>query len=87
MISIIVATIFMLISQLTIQQMANYVFPNYYGNAKIQSLSVVMMGGGMIIAAVIAKPLAKKFGKAEISVASNMVAGIVCFLLYFIRIC
>ena len=85
LISIIVATIFMLISQLTIQQMANYVFPNYYGNAKIQSLSVVMMGGGMIIAAVIAKPLAKKFGKAEISVASNMVAGIVCFLLDFIR--
>lgn len=85
LISIIVATIFMLISQLTIQQMANYVFPNYYGNAKIQSLSVVMMGGGMIIAAVIAKPLSKKFGKAEISVASNMVAGIVCFLLYFIR--
>lgn len=85
LISIIVATIFMLISQLTIQQMANYVFPNYYGNAKIQSLSVVMMGGGMIIAAVIAKSLAKKFGKAEISVASNMVAGIVCFLLYFIR--
>lgn len=85
LISIIVATIFMLISQLTIQQMANYVFPNYYGNAKIQSLSVVMMGGGMIIAAVIAKLLAKKFGKAEISVASNMVAGIVCFLLYFIR--
>lgn len=85
LISIIVATIFMLISQLTIQQMANYVFPNYYGNAKIQSLSVVMMGGGMIIAAVIAKPLAKKFGKAEISVASNMVAGIVCILLYFIR--
>ena len=85
LISIIVATIFMLISQLTIQQMANYVFPNYYGNAKIQSLSVVMMGGGMIIAAVIANPLAKKFGKAEISVASNMVAGIVCFLLYFIR--
>ena len=85
LISIIVATIFMLISQLTIQQMANYVFPNYYCNAKIQSLSVVMMGGGMIIAAVIAKPLAKKFGKAEISVASNMVAGIVCFLLYFIR--
>ena len=85
LISIIVATIFMLISQLTIQQMANYVFPNYYGNAKIQSLSVVMMGGGMIIAAVIAKPLSKKFGKAEISVASNMVAGIVCALLYFIR--
>ena len=76
LISIIVASIFMLISQLTIQQMANYVFPNYYGNAKVQSLSVVMMGGGMVIAAVIAKPLAAKFGKAEISVVSNMVAGV-----------
>lgn len=65
LISIIVATIFMLISQLTIQQMANYVFPNYYGNAKIQSLSVVMMGGGMIIAAVIAKPLAKSSVKQK----------------------
>ena len=50
LISIIVATIFMLISQLTIQQMANYVFPNYYGNAKIQILSLVMMSGVMIIA-------------------------------------
>ena len=85
LISIIVASIFMLISQLTIQQMANYVFPNYYGNAKVQSLSVVMMGGGMVIAAVIAKPLAAKFGKAEISVVSNMVAGVVSLLLYFIR--
>ena len=75
----------MLISQLTIQQMANYVFPNYYGNAKVQSLSVVMMGGGMVIAAVIAKPLAAKFGKAEISVVSNMVAGVVSLLLYFVR--
>lgn len=65
LISIIVATIFMLISQLTIQQMANYVFPNYYGNAKIQSLSVVMMGGGMIIAAVIAKPLSKSSVKQK----------------------
>ena len=85
LISIIVASIFMLISQLTIQQMANYVFPNYYGDAKVQSLSVVMMGGGMLIAAIIAKPLAAKFGKAEISVASNMLAGIVSLLLYFIR--
>ena len=85
LISIIVASIFMLISQLTIQQMANYVFPNYYGNAKVQSLSVVMMGGGMVIAAVIAKPLAAKFGKAEISVVSNMVAGVVSLLLYFVR--
>lgn len=85
LISIIVASVFMLISQLTIQQMANYVFPNYYGNAKAQSLSMVVMGGGMIVAAVIAKPLANKIGKAEMSVAANVIAGAVCIILYFLR--
>ncbi len=85
LISIIVASVFMLISQLTIQQMANYVFPNYYGNAKAQSLSMVVMGGGMIVAAVIAKPLANKIGKAEMSVAANVTAGAVCIILYFLR--
>lgn len=85
LISIIVASVFMLISQLTIQQMANYVFPNYYGNAKAQSLSMVVMGGGMIVAALIAKPLANKIGKAEMSVAANLIAGAVCIILYFLR--
>lgn len=85
LISIIVASVFMLVSQLTIQQMANYVFPNYYGNAKAQSLSMVVMGGGMLVAALIAKPLAKKIGKAEMSVIANMLAGIVCIILYFVR--
>lgn len=64
LISIIVATIFMLISQLTIQQMANYVFRIITVTLKL-SLSVVMMGGGMIIAAVIAKPLAKSSVKQK----------------------
>ena len=85
LISIIVASVFMLVSQLTIQQMANYVFPNYYGNAKAQSLSMVVMGGGMLVAALIAKPLAKKIGKAEMSVIANMLAGVVCIILYFVR--
>ena len=85
LISIIVASVFMLVSQLTIQQMVNYVFPNYYGNAKAQSLSMVVMGGGMLVAALIAKPLAKKIGKAEMSVIANMLAGVVCIILYFVR--
>ncbi len=85
LISIIVASVFMLVSQLTIQQMANYVFPNYYGNAKAQSLSMVVMGGGMLVAALIAKPLAQKIGKAEMSIIANMLAGVVCIILYFVR--
>ncbi|MCD7872346.1 MAG: glycoside-pentoside-hexuronide (GPH):cation symporter [Clostridiales bacterium] len=85
LISIIVASILMLVAQLTLQQMANYVFPNYYGNAKAQTLSMVMMGVGMVIAAVSAKKLSDKFGKAEIGAVSNLVAGALCVVLYFVR--
>lgn len=85
LISLIVASILMLIAQLTLQQMANYVFPNYYGNAKAQTLSMVMMGVGMVMAAFSAKPLANRFGKAEIGAVSNFAAGILCIVLYFVR--
>lgn len=85
LLSLIVASILMLIAQLTLQQMANYVFPNYYGNAKAQTLSMVMMGVGMVAAAFAAKPLAGRFGKAEIGAVSNFAAGLICVLLYFIR--
>lgn len=85
LLSIIVASVVMLLAQLTLQSMANYVFPNYYRNTTAQSAATVVMGLGMIVAAVIAKPLARRFGKAEISVASNLLAAAVCVLLYFIR--
>lgn len=85
LISIIFASIFMLLAQLTMQTMAGYVYPNYYGNATAQSVSTLVMMFGMIAAALLAKPLAAKFGKAEISIASNLFAAAVCILLYAIR--
>lgn len=85
LISIIVASVVMLLAQLTLQQMTNYIYPNYYGNASMQSVSTLAMSGGMIVAAFVAKPLAKKFGKAEVSAVSNLVAGLGSLLLYFLR--
>ncbi len=85
LISIIAASVVMLLAQLTLQQMTNYIYPNYYGNASMQSVSTLAMSGGMIVAAGIAKPLARKFGKAEVSAFSNLLAGIGSLLIYFIR--
>ena len=85
LISIIVASIVMLLSQFTLQQMANYVFPDYYANTAAQSASTVAMMVGMIIAAIISRPLSEKFGKAEISVFSNLLAAAICLILFFIR--
>ena len=83
--SIIVASILMLLSQFTLQQMANYVFPDYYANTGAQSASTIAMMFGMIVAAALARPLAERFGKAEISVFSNALAALICMVLFFIR--
>lgn len=85
LISIIAASVVMLLSQLTLQSMSNYVFPNYYGNVRAQSVSTLAMMGGMFLAAAIAKPLSTKFGKAEISVISNVLAVGVNVLLFIVR--
>lgn len=85
LISIIAASVVMLLAQLTMQNMANYVFPDYYGNAKAQSVSTLMMMLGMTVAALTAKPLVKRFGKAEVSVSSNLFAAAVCVLMFLWR--
>lgn len=84
-ISIIGASVIMLLSQFTLQQMANYVYPDYYANTAAQSASTVAMLFGMVVAATGAKPLASRFGKAEVSAVSSLVAGAVCLLLFIIR--
>ena len=85
LISIIAASIVMLLAQLTMQNMAGYVYPNYYNSPEAQSASTVVMMVGMMIAAVVAKPLGKKFGKAEVSVVSNLFAAAVNLVLFFLR--
>jgi len=85
LISIIAASIVMLLAQLTMQGMAGYVYPNYYNSPEAQSASTLVMMVGMLVAAVVAKPLGKKFGKAEVSVVSNIFAAVVNLVLFFVR--
>lgn len=85
LLSIIAASVVMLLAQLTMQNMAAYLFPDYYNAASLQSMSSVVMMGGMLVAGAVAKPLSRRFGKAEVSAASNLFAGVVCVLTWVIR--
>ena len=85
LISIIAASVVMLLAQLTMQNMAAYIYPDYYNNATAQSASTMLMMVGMIGAAVVAKPLAARFGKAEVSVVSNLFAGVVMVIIWVIK--
>lgn len=85
LVSIIVISILMLLSQLTMAAMANYVYPNYYGNTMAQSLSSIIMVGMMLLCAPIAKPLARKLGKKELSILGSGLSALAFLVLYFVQ--
>ena len=85
LISIIAASVLMLLAQLTMQNMSVYVYPDYYNNTTAQSASTLLMIAGMLIAAAAVKPLAAHFGKAEVSAASCAFAAVVSVLTYVFR--
>lgn len=85
LISIIVASIVMLLAQLTLQSMSNYVFPNFYHNAKAITAGTGVMGVSMILSAVLAKPVSNKIGKAELGAIASIFGGLMSLLAFFIR--
>ncbi len=85
LISIIVASVVMLLAQLTMQNMGAYIYPDYYNDGTGQTAASAMMMVGMLAASVVAKPLAARFGKAEVSVVSNLFAVAVCILTWVIK--
>lgn len=85
LISIIAASVLVLLAQLTMQNMTGYVYPDYYNNASGQSASTVAMVVAMLAAAALAKPLSARFGKAEISAAASLFAAVVFVITYVLR--
>ena len=81
LLGIIAAAIALLLAMLTMQGMAGYVFPNYYGNAGAQSASSLAGSIAMLaICAPLAGKLASKFGKKELSVVSCTVSAVIYLL-------
>lgn len=85
LISIIVASIFQLLAQLTMQNMNSYIFPDYYGNAAGQSVASIAMLVGMLISSALTKPLCNKFGKAEVSAISCLFGAAICFITWILK--
>lgn len=85
LLAIIAASVLMLLAQLTMQNMSAYIFPDYYRSAAAQSASNILMLVGMIAAATLAKPLAARFGKAEVSVVSSLFASVMMLVIWIAR--
>lgn len=85
LLALIAANICLLLSQLTIGQMANYVYPNYYGNVHAQSM--MSLAGSIITFALapFATAVATKFGKKEVGVVAAIIASCAFFTVLVIR--
>lgn len=86
LLGIIAAAIFLLLGQLGMNNMAAYVYPNYYGAPKVQSMSSLAGCAAMLfICAPLASKLASKFGKKEVSVASCFFGATVYLVCYIVK--
>lgn len=87
LLGIIGAATFLLLSQLLISTMNNYIYPDYFGNAKGISiytfLTTLLM---LIVIAPLGVPLSKRFGKKETSVAGMLFSAAVFVIMYFLHI-
>lgn len=83
LLSLICANICLLLSQLTMNQMANYVYPNFYGNTQAQAIATLAGSLATFAIAPFATPLATKFGKKEVGTVSCAFAAaafLICLL-------
>lgn len=86
LIGIIIAALLLLLSLLSLQGMAGYVFPNYYGSAKAQSTASLCGSLGLLfICAPLATGLASKFGKKELAMAGCSCSVALLIALFIIR--
>lgn len=87
LLGIIGAAIFLMLSQLLINSMNNYIYPEYFRNARGISvytmLSTVLM---LVIVAPLSVPISKRVGKKEASVAGLIFSSVIFFFLYFSRL-
>ncbi|WP_343214336.1 MFS transporter [Flavonifractor sp. An100] len=84
LLAIILAAICLLLSQLTLNGMAQYVFPDYYHSPDAVSLSSLLGNLAILALAFVATPLSKRYGKKEISIVGMLLSTVslaVCFLL------
>ena len=87
LLGIISAAIFLLLSQLLITTMNNYIYPDYFGNAGGISIFTLLSTGLMlVVVAPLGVPISRRFGKKEASVAGMLLSGVVFTLMYFLHL-
>ncbi len=86
LLSLVFAALILLLASLLSQSMNNYLFLDYFRNAKaVVVLNLISVGGTLLIAPFMSK-IAAKFGKKEAGALGMLIAGIIYLTLFFSRV-
>lgn len=85
LIGIVVASVCMLLVQLTSSTMTTYVFPNYFGNTQAQSAAGLVGTLITLVCAAFTVKLSEKFGRKELAVAASLFGAVVFFITYLLH--
>ncbi len=85
LIGIVVASICMLLVQLTSQTMTTYVYPNYFGNTKAQSVAGLVGVVVTFICAAFTVKLSEKFGRKELAIFASFLGAAVFFVGFILQ--
>lgn len=85
LIGIVVASICMLLVQLTLQTMSTYIYPNYFRNTQAQSISGLI---GIVVTfacAAFTVKLSQKFGRKELAIFSSILGAVVYAIAFVVH--
>lgn len=86
LLALVCAALVLLLASMLGQNMNNYLFLDYFKNAKaLAAVNVVSIAGVFLLAPFISK-IAADFGKKEVGALGMLLAGIVYLVLFFLRI-
>lgn len=87
LLGIIGAAIFLLLSQLMINTINNYLYPEYFNNASgISIYTMITTAIMLLIIAPISVSVSKRFGKVEVAVVGMLFSSAIYFIMFVLRL-
>ncbi len=86
LLSIVCAALVLLLASMLGQTMNNYLFLDYFKNAKAMATLNIVSIGGMLLLAPFIRRISTRFGKKEAGAAGMLLAGITYVTLYFLHV-
>ena len=86
LLALVCAALALLLASMLGQTMNNYLFLDYFRNAKAISILNLITVAAMLLIAPFMSSVSTRFGKKEVSAAGMLIAGIVYLILFFLRV-